>query len=62
MAYTIVDTTLFPASSSKLYDNGMLTTYPPYEVLDEDDNWMLSTSTREEAQNWIDGQTNHHLQ
>jgi len=56
MSYTIVDTTLFPASASKLYDSGMITRFPPYEVLDEDDNMMFSTATKEEAQEWIDNQ------
>lgn len=56
MAYTIVDTTNLPASASQLDGNGILTPYPSFEILDAENTWVMSTNTREKAQEWIDQQ------
>ena len=56
MAYTIVDTTSLPTSASQLDGNGVLTVYPAFEILDTENNWVMSTNTKEDAQAWIDQQ------
>tara|TARA_R100001509_G_scaffold130779_1_gene84169 strand:- start:317 stop:484 length:168 start_codon:yes stop_codon:yes gene_type:complete len=48
MAYTIVDTSNLPLSAGG--------EVPPFKVLDSSDEWVYSTCTEEEAQEWIDNQ------
>ena len=56
MAYTIVDTTNLPTSASQLDGNGILTVYPAFEILVAENNWVMSNSTKKDAQAWIDEQ------